>query len=141
MRPHLRLVAPTPEQQRVNERLARPLPRLWDGRAVVWTDWGSAWSSLPLHVPLAETACTDCGSLYRMSTCTGVIDLSRDDDVIVLPPWARVKRLIAERCRECGHDRVIELAAGLGEVENVWDLNDADYGDGGSWIDGQGELF
>lgn len=106
------------------------LPPLWDDQPVQWQGWERpVWTTLALHLPLESLACRKCGNLAAASRNAGV----------VRPPGAGhpTRRLFATRC-DCGHDQVYDL-----DTDELWDLEDSDYGDAGS-VDPnqvQGALF
>jgi hypothetical protein len=118
---------------------ARPydLPPLWDGRPVQWSDWTDEAESTTLrfHVPADHWACTGCGWI-RDSELRAVGTLLPGGGVTDM--WPHV-RLVVRRCPGCHLDEVTDIDTG-----EVWDLEDTDYTDAGSWPDDiptQGTLF
>lgn len=83
-----------------------------------------------------ETVCTGCGWLPRTVWCAvGIVDPEPGATFTVgfqkVPAWP-VARLRARRCPGCGLDQVMDIETG-----ETWDLDEADYGDAGSWADVQ----
>lgn len=93
----------------------RDLPPRWDGIPV---QWGS-WDHRLVHMcpPGEPGRCDICGSRSQPATCAG---RSRDR--------FRSLYLQAARCPDCGHDQVLDIVDG-----SLWDLDEADYSDRGSW--------
>jgi hypothetical protein len=111
------------------------LPPLWDGRHVTWSPWRDVDpGSLAIHAPSDAFACTGCGwitetqmrSIGRLHPEPGA---TFTIDGTELPAWP-VAVLAVRRCTGCGLDQVTDLDTG-----DVWDLDDTDYGDTGSWAD------
>ena len=112
---------------------ARPhdLPPLWDGRPVQWSAWTdegglAGRTTLVFHVPSDHWACTGCGWI-RDTDLRAVGTLLPGNGVADLYPHVR---LVVRRCPGCHLDQVSDLDTG-----EVWDLDDNDYGDAGSWPD------
>jgi len=112
------------------------LPPLWDGRVVQWSAWDDyALGSLVFHVPADHWACTGCGWI-RDTELRNVGTLM--PEVGVTDPYPLV-RLLVRRCPGCHLDQVTDIISG-----EVWDLDEHDYTDAGSWPDDppvQGTLF
>ena len=122
------------------------LPRFWDGRAVVWQGWRTR-SRLEFHTPPPEPwDCLQCGSHADPHTNWGrVADsplyshamIAADDEALARlpalvqrnfkPRGASFYRLTAFRCPICGHDQILD------DTEQLWDLDEADYAENGSW--------
>lgn len=115
---------------------AHDLPPLWDGRAVQWSPWSEqGWTTLVFHVPADHFACTGCGWI-RNTELRAVGTLMPPGGVIEMYP---VVRLVVRRCPGCHLDQVTDIHTG-----DVWDLEDRDYTEAGSWPDDlpvQGTLF
>lgn len=115
---------------------AHDLPPLWDGRVVQWSPWSDqGMGSLVFHVPADHWACTGCGWI-RDTELRAVGTLMPPGGVTDLFP---VVRLIVRRCLGCQLDQVTDIHTG-----DVWDLEDGDYTDSGSWpeqVPMQGTLF
>jgi hypothetical protein len=119
---------------------AHDLPPLWDGRPVQWSDWTdeaglAGRTTLVFHVPADHWACTGCGWI-RDSELRAVGTLLPGGGVTDM--WPHV-RLVVRRCPGCHLDEVTDIDTG-----EVWDLEDTDYTDAGSWPDDiptQGTLF
>lgn len=108
---------------------ARPhdLPPLWDGRPVAWSAWtDERLPSLVFHTPAEDWACTGCGWI-RSTELRAVGTLLPGNGVADLYPH---HRLAVRRCPGCGLDEVTDMDTG-----EVWDLEDSDYTDSGSWPD------
>ena len=124
------------------------LPPKWDGRRVDWSEWDTA----PIFVCPPPTAprCEGCGSAARQATSRGTVYPLDGDMFETHEP--RVKRtrsgreyvagtvtvarrarpgvrLFASRCPDCGLDTVVDYTS---EPEQVWTLDESDYGDAGS---------
>ena len=125
---------------------AHDLPPRWDGHVVVWDGWEPA-ADRPMFIcppPKEPDSCTACGSLARPMrnkgrvadsaiTAHAMID-QEDARRALLPPELRHKiprrafyRLVAHRCPDCRHDRVLE------DLTTWWDLDESDYTDDGSF--------
>ena len=122
-RAHLRVVPDLPKVQ------TRPLPVAWDGKPVLWGGWEAEQTTFALHAPPEEWACTKCGGMHGHDTARGVIK-----DVDLTP-----RKLWAMRCKVCGHDTITEWDHA--HQWRTWDLDETDYGSGGSWETGQGVLL
>lgn len=112
------------------------LPPKWDGRDVEWEPWAVLQTTFRFHARLSELVCRKCGSLAPQASCRGVIDQAEGDSVVV--PLARWRILYASRCTDCAHDTVYDMTS-----DELWDLDDTDYGPDGSHDPGQlqGSLF
>ncbi|MFW6776095.1 hypothetical protein ACOACO_17560 [Nocardioides sp. CPCC 205120] len=98
------------------EARVHDLPPRWDGFPVVWGEWTDEIpSTYRLH---AEDlgACGRCGSLAPMEHSRGTVDV----------PDRRPLALFVTRCTDCRHDVVLDAD------DVAWDLEPADYTDGGS---------
>jgi hypothetical protein len=107
------------------------LPPLWDGQVVQWSPWTDEGgidgrTTLVFHVPADHWACTGCGWI-RDTELRAVGTLMPDS--VADTAWP-VVRLIVRRCPGCQLDQVTDISTG-----EVWDLDDTDYGDTGSWLD------
>jgi len=106
---------------------AHQLPPKWDGCSVEWGEWERDDSSLRFH--LRPDCCPNCGSLAERVFNTGKV--RTDGPRIYLARRSRSGyqpgRLIVWRCSDCKHDQVTDFAG------VVWDLNDSDYDDDGSY--------
>lgn len=106
---------------------ARPhdLPHLWDGRPVQWSTWqDQRLPSLVFHVPADHWACTGCGWIRdtELRSVGTLMPTGGEQHPVV--------RLLVRRCPGCLLDEVTDIATG-----QVWDLDDTDYGQTGSWPD------
>lgn len=135
MRRHLSVVPDLPPSP-AEIHQERALPAAWDGRDVQWGHW-TRDTTAALHMPVAETACTDCGGLSGVRQCSGTYWAEQGAVIHA----AGLRRLIASRCRDCGTDRVCEMVPGSTAILAVWDLEPSDYGPDGSWPTGQGTLL
>ncbi|GAB3166725.1 hypothetical protein GCM10027059_26130 [Myceligenerans halotolerans] len=136
---------------------AHDLPPLWDGRRVEWTPWrDEPHTSMVFHAPAHEFACTGCGwirdaelravgKLHRAPGETFTTPVERRTrsghrySVNIEVPARPVARLHVRRCPGCGLDEVTDIDTG-----EVWDLEESDYTDAGSWPEAvavQGALF
>lgn len=113
---------------------------------MVWRGWRTR-SRLELSHPPAEPwDCLQCGSHADPLTNWGRVPdsplyshamIAADDEALARLPAAAQHnykprgssfyRLTAFRCPGCGHDQVLD------DTEQLWDLDEADYGDSGSW--------
>lgn len=110
------------------------LPPRWDGLPVQWGAWsstGEVFMCPPRRV--RSESCDRCGSTDARMINVGRVWTDPD----TAPPAigrARLRRgrhpvgvLSAFRCPGCGHDSVLDPNGQL------WDLDDTDYTDDGSW--------
>lgn len=126
-------------RDRRRERLERDLPPKWDGVPVTWGEPHAVGATFICPPPKEPEACTECGQLAVDGADTY---LGRVPGEPVQPFWTRnrygqpVKKpgwdvlepaLLATRCLGCGHDQVVDL-----RTNEVWDLDDTDYGEEGS---------
>lgn len=123
---HLESVPP------VQDTRKNDLPPKWDGRVVQWSDWTDQGgligrTTLVFHVPAHHWACTGCGWI-RESELRAVGTLMPGSGVRDTYPHVR---LIVRRCPGCHLDEVTDLDTG-----QVWDLEECDYEDDGSWEQG-----
>ena len=118
---------------------AHDLPPRWDGRRVEWTEWETFRTTMVYHG--RSTACVLCLSVDEAMVTSGGILAEPGEVVPIRRPRTAYDALVnqraekrgawigvlyAFRCRECGHDQVLD-----GD-DNWWDLEDSDYGDEGS---------
>lgn len=127
------------------------LPPRWDGRAVEWSEWDTS----PTFVcgtrgSVRASRCEGCGSTASNATSRGTVYPLDGEMFETHEP--RVKRtrsgreyvagtvtvarrarpgvrLFASRCPDCGLDTVVDYTS---EPEQVWTLDESDYGDEGS---------
>ncbi len=121
--------------------LVHDLPPRWDGYPVVWRGWQGV-PVIMCHRPVNDR-CVVCGGDKDPSLNTGLVGESTDmtqRDVRADDAAARLAnrsgvirhhrrswvRLTAFRCPDCGHDQV-------DDGEHMWDLDQSDYTDAGSW--------
>ena len=116
------------------------LPPLWDGHRVKWRGWRAAMrSSADFHIRQPEV-CNFCADPTPASSNVGVVYASMAG-LLRFPrrtsPTQRVEEatlgrpvqwLTAYRCPSCRRDQVEDRVTG-----ELWDLDDPDYGDDGSW--------
>jgi hypothetical protein len=118
------------------------LPNSWDGEPVEWTGWTAHRSTMIYHAPPDVFCCRQCGTVDERlinfgkrppetatypSTRTRTTRSGRTyEQEIEVPSWPVVD-LVASRCRHCRHDVVTDL-----RTDQVWDLEDEDYGPDGS---------
>lgn len=96
------------------------LPPKWDGQPATWERWESWESTLEFHLPSRELACERCGSATRPISTVGTINGKR--------------RLLLERCTNCGLDTVLESIPNRFRFEwKAWTLGPEDYGPEGSY--------
>lgn len=126
--------------------LDRPLPVAWDGRPLTW----GPWSVSPLVFicdrskrkhGLSHPSCSACGSIRPALTAVALRSPIAGDvepgeylrrhrtgrPVYAQEPMPAYRDLHVARCRDCGHDSVVDLRSG-----EVWDLDPSDYGPEGS---------
>lgn len=124
----------------------RPLPPLWDGRAVAWSPFeleptmficDRSKRKNGLHIP----TCDQCGHVGPKLRAIGLRQPSpgasepgeyirrhrNGTPVYAQEPAPAYRDLHATRCPVCGHDQVYDAASGT-----VWDLDESDYGPEGS---------
>ena len=127
------------------------LPPRWDGRIVEWSEWDTS----PTFVcgprgPVRASRCEGCGSTASRATSRGTVyPLAGDTYESERPVVKRTRsgreyvagtvtvarrarpgvRLFAFRCPDCGLDTVVDYTS---EPEQVWTLDESDYGDEGS---------
>lgn len=127
------------------------LPPRWDGRAVEWSEWDTS----PTFVcgtrgSVRASRCEGCGSTASNATSRGTVypldgemfetheprvkrTRSGSEYVAGTVTVARRARpgvrLFASRCPDCGLDTVVDYTS---EPEQVWTLDESDYGDEGS---------
>lgn len=125
------------------------LPPYWDGLPVLWGAWRGDTPFIMCGRAPVQSPCHSCGlirprALARGYTATSPLatheTLRRRRDEIAayrpgygmpLPRPLGFYRLTAFRCTHCGADSVYDHDTG-----QSWDLDDTDYGDGGSCEDG-----
>ena len=133
------------------ERRRHDLPPRWDGRIVKWSEWDTS----PTFVcgprgPVRASRCEGCGSTASRATSRGTVyPLAWDTYESERPVVKRTRsgreyvagtvtvarrarpgvRLFASRCPDCGLDTVVDYTS---EPEQVWTLDESDYGDEGS---------
>jgi hypothetical protein len=105
------------------------LPPLWDGQAVQWPPWTdeggfAGRGSLVFHVTDDQWACTGCG--WIRDTDMRAVGTLMPDGATGFPR----RRFLVRRCPGCRLDQVTDISTG-----EVWDLDETDYGDTGSWLD------
>ena len=104
---------------------ANRLPPKWDGATVEWEEWEVDLSSWRFHVKLDPYPY--CGSTDERVMAIGRVRNDGPARSIQSARGYRLGRMSAYRCTGCWHDQVIDLAGAL------WDLDDSDYDDDGSW--------
>ena len=128
------------------------LPPRWDGRAVKWSEWHTSPTFLcGTRGSVRASQCESCGSTASNATSRGtvyplagdtyeferpVVKRARSEREyqagvrVVTANWRRpVTSLVAFRCPDCGLDTVVDYTS---EPEQVWTLDESDYGDEGS---------
>lgn len=117
---------------------AHDLPPRWDGRRVEWHGWTMPPpSSLQFHAP--PDCCRACGSLEPQPFNRGTIWAKPGEAAPRHKPKTyaeavtnRIKgSLMVFRCPDCRHDVV--LGRSPGRSLEMWDLDESDYVDVGSW--------
>ena len=127
------------------------LPPRWDGRIVEWSEWDTS----PTFVcgprgSVRASRCEGCGSTASNATSRGTVyPLDGEMRETHEPRVKRTRsgrgyvagtvtvvrrvrpgvRLFASRCPDCGLDTVVDYTS---EPEQVWTLDESDYGDEGS---------
>lgn len=126
---------------------AHDLPPRWDGLAVVWDGWHPQLPAFICPPPKLPDCCRRCGSITqavinrgrvaRVPAVTHDAIEAADDRRDRLPTGERHRikakallRLYAFRCPDCKHDQVLDI-----DSNELWDLDDTDYGDDGSTFD------
>lgn len=106
---------------------AHDLPPRWDGSTVEWGGWQVEDTTLRYHVK--ARCCRFCGSLEWPVANIGMVRTDAPRGVMSIRKryGYQLGRLYAFRCPDCKRDQVVDLAGVL------WDLDDTDYGDEGSW--------
>ena len=127
------------------------LPPRWDGRAVKWSEWDTSPTFLcGTRGSVRASQCEGCGATASNATSRGTVYPLDGEMFETHEP--RVKRtrsgreyaagtvtvarrarpgvrLFAFRCPDCGLDTVVDYTS---EPEQVWPLDESDYGDEGS---------
>lgn len=96
------------------------LPPSWDGAPVTWDPWTETSTTLRFHT---ITACEQCGVINEPHVTHGLRTPEADQP--------RIRDLVAFRCPDCGHDRVLDKRS-----DELWDLEPHDYDAAGSTADG-----
>lgn len=113
------------------------LPPRWDGLPVEWAGWRELPDVYMCPPQPQPDGCGNCASGRRPLSNVGRVwtDPATGPRAIGYARLRRGKHLVgmitALRCGDCGHDRVLELSSG-----KVWDLDETDYTDEGSWDNG-----
>lgn len=118
------------------------LPPRWDGRIVVWQGW-QAQPPAFICPPPRPSCCIACGSTAQRVINSGLVarsprithtDLADDEEnrrrlgsLAHKRPLIATYRLRVFRCPDCRHDEVHD-----GDTDQLWELDDSDYGDDGS---------
>ena len=136
------------QQTRLTLWVRNDLPPKWDGRRVDWSEWDTD----PIFVCPPPTAprCEGCGSAARQVTSRGTVypldgemfetheplvkrtRSGREYEAGTTTVARRARpgvRLVASRCPDCGLDTVVDRTSGH---QQVWTLDESDYGDAGS---------
>lgn len=139
------------QQMRLTLWARNDLPPKWDGRVVEWSEWDSS----PIFVcgpngAVKRSPCEGCGSTRSQATSTGTVYPLASETYEVEQPRVKTTRsgreyiagttvatmrarptvqLHASRCPDCGLDTVVDSTS---EPEQVWTLDESDYGDAGS---------
>ena len=136
------------KQPRLTLWVRNDLPPKWDGRRVDWSEWDTD----PIFVCPPPTAprCEGCGSAARQVTSRGTVypldgemfetheplvkrtRSGREYEAGTTTVARRARpgvRLFASRCPDCGLDTVVDRTSGH---QQVWTLDESDYGDAGS---------
>ena len=136
------------QQTRLTLWVRNDLPPKWDGRRVDWSEWDTD----PIFVCPPPTAprCEGCGSAARQVTSRGTVypldgemfetheplvkrtRSGREYEAGTTTVARRARpgvRLFASRCPDCGLDTVVDRTSGH---QQVWTLDESDYGDAGS---------
>ena len=126
------------------------LPPKWDGRRVDWSEWNTDPMFVCGRPQPTAPRCEGCGSAARQAASRGTVYPLDGEMFETHEP--RVKRtrsgreyvagtvtvarrarpgvrLFASRCPDCGLDTVVDYTS---EPEQVWTLDESDYGDAGS---------
>ncbi len=114
------------------------LPPRWDGLPVQWSDWSDTTGVVICPPPPRPERCEHCGT-----TAAPQINIGRIwTDQASAPPAVGRARLrghrhlvgliTAFRCPQCEHDSVRDPDG------QMWDLDDTDYTDDGSWDNAAG---
>ena len=127
------------------------LPPRWDGRAVEWSEWDTDPMFFCGRPQPPAPRCEGCGSTASNATSRGTVSPLDGDTYeserpvvkrtrsgreyqagvqIVTANWRNpVTSIVAFRCPDCGLDTVVGYTS---EPEQVWTLDESDYGDEGS---------
>lgn len=103
---------------------ANPLPVAWDGKEVEWDEWAEAATfTCARTLKKSRTACDRCQADPKMT--------------LVLHGHVGEEELLLTllRCPNCGADTVVDWD------NDVWDLDESDYGPDGSWDTAPPTLF
>lgn len=118
------------------------MPPLWDGRGVEWASWSTDAGSWSFHAPLDDRCCHECGLVDELMWTSGAVApepgatflvpgsrRAKSSRELEVPAWP-VYSLSATRCSGCGHTTVLDTSN-----NQLWELDDTDYTDAGSWPD------
>ena len=138
------------QQTRLTLWARNDLPPKWDGRRVDWSDWDTSAVFICGPTRARQQRCEGCGSTASRATSLGTVYPLDGETFETHEP--RVKRtrsgreyeagtttvarrarpgvrLFASRCPDCGLDTVVDRTSGH---QQVWTLDESDYGDAGS---------
>ena len=138
------------QQTRLTLWARNDLPPKWDGRRVDWSEWNTDPMFVCGRPQPPAPRCEGCGSAATQAASRGTVYPL--DGEIFETHEPRVKRtrsgreyvagtvtvarrarpgvrLFASRCPDCGLDTVVGYTS---EPEQVWTLDESDYGDEGS---------
>lgn len=103
---------------------ASPLPVAWDGERVSWDEWAEVATFICARtLKKALTACDRCQTDPKVS-------------LVVHGHVGKAESLLTLlRCPNCGADTVVDWN------DDVWDLDESDYGPDGSWDTAPPTLF
>lgn len=113
---------------------AHDLPPLWDGDPIEWGEWEMPMSAVFICPPLKSfrpDCCPKCGCTDERPTARGAVRVAPIDPrsgLRKLRAGRIVLNLLALRCPDCRHDQVTDLYG-----SRVWDLDESDYTNEGSW--------
>lgn len=126
------------------------LPPKWDGRIVEWTGWEPSLAPVficpPPRVPVRDESPRRCEyargtnternvGIVAVSPATTQADLDYENEnrrllggAVGKRPLLAYRRLVVTRCcHVCCQDAVYDM-----DTDELWDLDDTDYGDEGS---------
>lgn len=117
-------MSPAPQPLEDYPVTAEALPVAWDGHPISWGSWTALAAFLCARTTKrSQTACPRCGDDSKTSLAIQGLVEALEDTLSLL------------RCPNCAADTVVD------ENQNVWELDETDYGPEGSWDEAPPTLF